>query len=306
MWKNCKKAMAGTLGMCMLVTSIPGVSELEKFAQTNKVAYAATTENVFSGECGENATWEYNSETKTLSISGSGKMKDYEEGYLTPWNMYRDEVEKIVIGDGITAIGDFSFQFFLKLNDIQFGADVETVGSYSFSNCASLKKIRLGGNIKVIQNFAFDDCNNLEDVYIGKNVENVGYDRFAQCERVEIDPENKYFAVKENKVVYTDEVIEKKISCGENAEWQYDEATKTLTVSGSGIMKDNSNEGEVDIEEHISYFPYAEELETVIIGDGITEIGESCFLRCTALKKSGIGKRCRRNIKFCVLGMYFS
>ena len=39
-----------------------------------------------SGTCGENLTWTYEEATKTLTISGSGEMTDYDWG--TPWGSY--------------------------------------------------------------------------------------------------------------------------------------------------------------------------------------------------------------------------
>ena len=38
-----------------------------------------------SGTCGEHLTWTYVSETNTLTISGYGKMNNYEWDEETPW-----------------------------------------------------------------------------------------------------------------------------------------------------------------------------------------------------------------------------
>lgn len=68
-----------------------------------------------SGSCGKNATWSYNAATKTLSISGSGDMTDYETDYAggvdntPPWDAYREEMEHAVINSGITSIGSEAF-----------------------------------------------------------------------------------------------------------------------------------------------------------------------------------------------------
>ena len=56
-----------------------------------------------SGTCGENATWNYDTYTCTLTISGSGNLNDYtlytdEEA---PWYDYRLEVKKVVINEGV-------------------------------------------------------------------------------------------------------------------------------------------------------------------------------------------------------------
>lgn len=51
--------------------------------------------NPTSGSCGANARWEYDAATKTLSISGSGDMTDYETDPVMgientpPWDAYK-------------------------------------------------------------------------------------------------------------------------------------------------------------------------------------------------------------------------
>ena len=73
-----------------------------------------------SGKCGENCTWSYDAETKTLTISGTGDMYEYTlpewDNYVTsllpPWasdqkrNYYGDVnvIENIVVEEGITGV----------------------------------------------------------------------------------------------------------------------------------------------------------------------------------------------------------
>ncbi len=51
--------------------------------------------DVYSGSCGEKVKWNYNADTKTLTISGSGKMDDYDHEWLekvVPWYDYCYEI----------------------------------------------------------------------------------------------------------------------------------------------------------------------------------------------------------------------
>ncbi|MBQ3618681.1 MAG: hypothetical protein II939_11070, partial [Bacteroidales bacterium] len=61
-------------------------------------------------------------------------------------------------------------------------------------------------------------------------------------------------------------------TCGDNATWTYDEATKTLTISGTGAMSDYPSDNQ----------PWSsiQDIQTVIIGNGITTIGENAFYKC--------------------------
>lgn len=67
-------------------------------------------------------------------------------------------------------------------------------------------------------------------------------------------------------------------SCGENVNWSYDEATKTLTISGTGDM-DHSGWG---------YVYWREGTETVVVESGVTSICVGAFYKCPILTKIDI------------------
>ena len=64
--------------------------------------YAGTPTN---GQCGENAFWNYDVDSKTLSISGTGAMSNYS----SPWEKYKNEILTVTIEDGITSISRSAF-----------------------------------------------------------------------------------------------------------------------------------------------------------------------------------------------------
>ena len=57
-----------------------------------------------SNEC----KWNYDGETKTLTISGNGRMKDYQGMNYVPWSNYLSKIDKIVVEEGVTYIGNNS------------------------------------------------------------------------------------------------------------------------------------------------------------------------------------------------------
>ncbi len=68
----------------------------------------------YSGECGaegDNVTWEIDVNTGTLFINGIGDMADYTQIWDVPWFSYRETpgFRCIVVGEGITSIGDNAF-----------------------------------------------------------------------------------------------------------------------------------------------------------------------------------------------------
>ena len=65
-------------------------------------------------------------------------------------------------------------------------------------------------------------------------------------------------------------------SCGENVTYTYDEATNTLTISGTGEMADYSSYWD------IPWYAYRFNITSVIINEGVISIGESAFADCSA------------------------
>ena len=55
---------------------------------------------------GETIFWEFDAETGTLTISGTGEMI---KG--SPWNEHRLAIKKVIIQEGITSISENAFRF---------------------------------------------------------------------------------------------------------------------------------------------------------------------------------------------------
>ena len=83
------------------------------FALMPTAAFADDSNN----KCGENLTWEL-SEDGTLTISGSGKMADYDDPNSQPWAGQRDNIKHLVVTDGVTTIGINAFRYCINLESV--------------------------------------------------------------------------------------------------------------------------------------------------------------------------------------------
>ena len=77
-----------------------------------------------SGTCGDNLTWSI--ENYTLTISGTGDMYNYTSLSKAPWFYYF--VNKIVVEDGVTSIGDYAFhtdsiEIYLPVSVVKIGTN---------------------------------------------------------------------------------------------------------------------------------------------------------------------------------------
>lgn len=91
-----------------------------------------------SGSCGDKLSWSMN-DAGTLTISGSGKMWDYEAG-TAPWGT---GVNKLIVEAGVTSIGDYAFYNCSSLSIAQVSNHVATIGDAAFKGCSALKTMQL-------------------------------------------------------------------------------------------------------------------------------------------------------------------
>lgn len=91
-----------------------------------------------SSTCGDALTWTLN-DAGTLTISGKGKMTDYEAGGA-PWGT---SVNKVIIEPGVTSIGNYAFYNCTNLASAEVSNHVTAVGEASFKGCTSLRKMTL-------------------------------------------------------------------------------------------------------------------------------------------------------------------
>ena len=66
-------------------------------------------------------------------------------------------------------------------------------------------------------------------------------------------------------------------SCGTNVTYAYNSTTKTLTIQGSGAMED------YNLYSSVPWYYYRTNIKTVIIEDGVTNIGNVAFYNCSGL-----------------------
>lgn len=139
----------------------------------------ATATEVTNGTCGENLTWTLD-DSGTLTISGSGAMADYSIGN-TPWFSEHSSIIKVVIGGGVTVIGDYAFNQCCNATSVSIPDSVTAIGDDAFSNCNSLTSITIPDSTLSIGNFALHDCTSLTNVVIPNSVTTVGDYAFSHC-----------------------------------------------------------------------------------------------------------------------------
>lgn len=146
-----------------------------------------------SGSCGAAVNWSYDAATKTLSISGTGDMTDYEDVVSIPWKPYCKEIEKIEIGDGVTSIGNYSLSWCEKVTSVVIPESVKRIGVDAFGWCSALKDVKLPAGLTTLDREAFAICSSLESIDIPAGVTTIGSMPFLSCyelKNINVDPGN--------------------------------------------------------------------------------------------------------------------
>lgn len=108
--------------------------------------------------------YEYDAATGTVTLTGTGELTITPHYY--PWGNYAKDVKKVVIGEGITGIGEDGLKSLYNLQEVVLPESVTSIGRCAFQNCSALKTINLSG-ITFIDAYAFDSCRSLTAVDIG-------------------------------------------------------------------------------------------------------------------------------------------
>ena len=149
----------------------------------------ASAKNLPHGWEGPHVTWQYNPATKTLTLSGKGRMTNaqemesadicYEDPYHHPdYERYRNQIKKVVFGEGITDAGFGCFFGMGNLTEVRFSNSVKAIREEAFMYCSKLKKVTLPPHLKKIERAAFA-YTNIKEIKLPEGIKEVQEDAFA-------------------------------------------------------------------------------------------------------------------------------
>jgi hypothetical protein len=75
--------------------------------------------------------------------------------------VYRNAIQKIEIGIGVTSIGSYAFQNCFSLASIVIPDSVTSIGSYAFQYCYSLASVVIPDSVTSIGGYAFYNCHSV-------------------------------------------------------------------------------------------------------------------------------------------------
>ncbi|MDD3173823.1 MAG: leucine-rich repeat domain-containing protein [Herbinix sp.] len=225
-------------------------------AVMRSTAYAA------SGTCGE-TSWSL--DNGVLTVSGSGAMADYiaTSPNTVPWFSLRSQINKVVIGNGVTHIGDYVFYYNENLSSLELGTGVTTIGECAFLG-TKLSSISLPTSIMEIESGAF-------------------YTASMTTARV---PASCIMPADYDRGVFCDAVVTFYGTCGTDMSFELNTSADLLTLTGTGPM------AEFEVVNDMIVTPWSKfsyDVRTIQIGDGITSISMGAFCNCDLLGSVSFG-----------------
>ena len=174
-----KKITSLIIVLAMLVTTL--------FCFNVTSAFAAKPT---SGTCGNNVKWNLNTTTGVLTLTGKGATKDYGETALkgiAPWNESRELIKSIVVGEGITSLGQLLFNKCTVAESVSLPStltkmsDTKVAKYGTFRECTSLKTVTMPANLEMIGPYCFLDCTALTTVILNDKLTSIGTYAFNGC-----------------------------------------------------------------------------------------------------------------------------
>ena len=242
-----KRILSVLLVLCLVFTLLP----------VGATAAAAT-----SGTCGSNLKWKL--EGGTLTVSGTGAMYNYGDGSgrIQPWP--GDSIEEVVIGSGVTSIGNYAFEECHSINSVTIGKDVKSIGKGAFYTLyGGPESITIPVSVTSIGDYAFNGWD-LITVNYGGTVN--------QWKAMNTYDRNYFLAAAEIKCA--DGTVLPRGICGADLTWEIDD-NGTLIVSGTGEMFDYGFH-----EYRALWSRHADSIKNVVIEAGVTSIGKDAFVYC--------------------------
>ena len=121
-----------------------------------------------TGTCGSYLTWKLTSDG-TLTISGTGKMTDYSYDNLAPWYDDRSSIKSVIIEEGVTSIGDYTFYNCHSLTIVAIPDSVKSIGFNAFGDCTNLTAITIPDGVNTISSIAFQHSKSLNSINVSSN-----------------------------------------------------------------------------------------------------------------------------------------
>lgn len=201
----------------------------------------------------------------------------------------------VVLPSNIVSIGSYVFSGCANLSEINLPESLSNIGEYTFGSCG-LINVTLPSNLKTISKCLFIGCNLLSSINIPESVTKIEAGAFVNCNSLKtIKIPSTITAIKSEAFKgcgSLSKVYIKDLSAWCNID--FEDAYSNPVVMARHlyvndvlledlVIPDDITEIKAHTFRNLSY-----DLKTVKIHEGVTSIGDNCFVACSVLEKINI------------------
>ena len=296
---NLKKILSFILTTLLIFTVIPtGLFSITASADSN------------SGKCGKNLTWTCS--YGTMYIEGKGDMYNYSYSSVCGGNDDRwtagiysyKNFQKLVIGEGVTSIGDCAFYNSKYLSDVVLPSTLKCIGKYAFTGCDKLKKVNIN-NLGTWCEINFSDSSSnplsyaknlyinnelVEDIEIPSSISKINDYAFYNCSSIKsIKFPDTLTAI--GKAAFFGCTGLEKVNINNLGTWceiNFSDSSSNPLSYAKNLYINNELVEDTEIPSSISkvndyVFYNCGNIKSVVLPKGLTEIGNSAFYNCTGI-----------------------
>ncbi len=173
-----KRLLSLLLTLLVVIGMIPtGVFAAETVTNTAETLAATVQEWTEEG-----VTWCF-TDDGTMTITGTGEVKrkgngNYNYGYP---GISSAEILNLVIGEGITGIGDYGFAYCENLVSVTLPSTLTSIGEFGFFGCKNLTAVDIPNSVNSIGKSAFQNCFKLASVNLSDTLTKIEGYVFCNC-----------------------------------------------------------------------------------------------------------------------------
>ena len=187
----------------------------------------------------------------------------------------------ITIPNSVTSIGMYAFKNCTGLTSIEIPNSVTSIGKDAFNNCTGLTSVTIPNSVTIIEKEIFLDCSSLTSVTIPNSITSIGEAAFKNCESL------------------ASVTIPNKVTSIGNSAFSGCSNITTITWNATNCadFSDISNNPFYNIRTQITSFSFGvavnyipayicygmTNLTSIVIPNGVTNIGSSAFSGCSGL-----------------------
>lgn len=292
-----KQMMAVSLSAAMLLAVVPGEAVFANVKQDNtanvKLMSGDTEKSGGGSEASEYGNLMYREQLDdseiTWSVYDSGKLVIEGTGATpdwSPWFYYKEQITDVIIGNGITTLGERNFMNYPNLKTVTIKGALSKISNSAFEGCKQIKSITATGAVnaagkKVLQlgECAFKDCTGLESVEFSGNfaVRKNAFEGCTNLRSVKVKESDmallgNYAFLNCTKLTEAD--IPGKLLIQEGAFFECTSLKKFDFSNVSSIGK-------------IAFY-HCSSLESIVLPENVTAIGNSAFQGCNGVTSLNI------------------